>query len=72
MLALTPEGLCLGVLDLWRWVRDAGDHGGKDRKDRLLRPLEEKESLRWVEGYRKVNELQQQVGQSRLVYMADH
>lgn len=71
MLALTPEGLCLGVLDLWHWVRDPNDHGGKDRQDRLSRPLEEKESLRWVEGYKKVNELQKEVGATRLVYMAD-
>ena len=71
MLAVTPEGLCLGVLNLWRWVRDPSDHGGKDRQDRLSRPLEEKESLRWVEGYKKVGELQGQVGESRLVYVAD-
>lgn len=71
MLAVTPEGLCLGVLDLWQWVRDANDHGGKDRRDRLLRPLEQKESLRWVEGYKKVANLQGQVGESRLVYVAD-
>lgn len=49
LLAMTPEGLCLGVLDLWRWVRDADDHSGKHRKDWLFRPLEQKESLRWVE-----------------------
>ena len=41
MLSVTPEGLCLGVLDLWRWVRDPSDHGGKDRQDRLSRPLVE-------------------------------
>jgi hypothetical protein len=71
MLAITPERLCLGVLELWRWVRDADDHGGKDRQHRLARSLEEKESLRWVEGYKKVAELQRQVGETRLVYVAD-
>lgn len=71
MLALTPEGLCLGVLDLWQWVRDASDHGGKDRQNRLWRPLEQKESLRWVEGYRTVNAFQEQLDQTQLVYMAD-
>jgi hypothetical protein len=71
MLAVTPEGLCLGVLDLWRWVRDPDDHGGKDRQDRLSRPLAQKESLRWVEGYKKVSEFQPQVGETRLVYLAD-
>lgn len=71
LLALTPEGLCLGVLDLWRWVRDASDHGGKDRQHRLSRPLEQKESLRWVEGYKKVCALQEEVEATRMVYMAD-
>jgi hypothetical protein len=71
MLAVTPEGLCLGVLEFWRWVRDASDHGGKDRQDRLSRPLEQKESLRWVEGYKKVCTLQEEAKQTRLVYLAD-
>jgi hypothetical protein len=71
MIAVTPERLCLGVLGFWRWVRDARDHGGKDRQDRLSRALEDKESLRWVEGYKNVCALQEEVGETRLVYMAD-
>ena len=71
LIAVTPEGLCLGVLNFRRWVRDAGDHGGKGRQNRLSRPLEKKESLRWVEGYQKVCELSQEVGETRLVYIAD-
>jgi len=71
MIAVTPERLCLGVLGFWRWVRDASDHGGKDRQDRRSRALEDKESLRWVEGYKSVCTLQKEVGETRLVYMAD-
>jgi hypothetical protein len=71
MLAVTPESLCLGVLEFWRWVRDANDHGGKDRQNRLSRPLEQKESLRWVEGYKKVCALQEEAKETRLVYLAD-
>jgi len=70
-LAVTPDRLCLGVLDSWSWARDAEDHGGKDRHHRLNRPIEEKESLRWLEGYRCVCDLQSVVPQTRLVYMAD-
>ncbi|HVR96586.1 MAG TPA: IS4 family transposase [Thermoanaerobaculia bacterium] len=70
-LAITPERLCLGALDLWTWVRDPEDHGGKDRQHRLKRPLEEKESFRWVEGYRRVEDFQSTLPQTRLVYMAD-
>jgi hypothetical protein len=70
-LAITPERLCLGVLDQWTWARDAQDHGGKDRQHRLKRPLEEKESFRWLEGYRRICDLQTVLPQTRLVYVAD-
>lgn len=70
-LAITPDRLCLGVVDQWTWVRDAEDHGGKDRQHRLKRSLEEKESLRWVEGYRRVCDWQSTLSQTRLVYVAD-
>jgi hypothetical protein len=58
-------------LNFWRWVRDPSDHGGKNRQNRLSRPLEQKESLRWVEGYKKACVLQEEVGETRVVYMAD-
>lgn len=70
-LAVTPQRLCLGVLDQWTWVRDLEEHGGKDRQHRLKRPLEEKESFRWLEGYRRVCDLQTVLPQTRLVYVAD-
>ncbi len=70
-LAITPDRLCLGVLDQWSWARDAANHGGKDRQHRLKRPLEEKESYRWLEGYRCVCDLQTVLPQTRLVYVAD-
>lgn len=70
-LAITPDRLCLGVLDQWSWARDAQEHGGKDRQHRLNRPLEEKESFRWLEGYRRVCDLQSVLPQTRLVYVAD-
>ncbi|HSU81683.1 MAG TPA: IS4 family transposase [Thermoanaerobaculia bacterium] len=70
-LAITPDRLCLGVVDQWTWARDAEDHGGKDRQHRLRRSLEEKESLRWVEGYRRVCDWQSTLSQTRLVYVAD-
>jgi hypothetical protein len=70
-LAITPDRLCLGVLDQWSWSRDADDHGGKSRQHRLKRAIEDKESFRWLEGYRRVCDLQTVLPQTRLVYMAD-
>jgi hypothetical protein len=70
-LAITPERLCLGTLDLWTWVRNSEDHGGKSRQHRLKRPIEDKESFRWVEGYRRVCDWQSTLADTRLVYVAD-
>ena len=70
-LAVTPERLCLGVLDQWSWARDPEDHGGKNRQHRLQRPIEEKESFRWIEGYRRICDWQRTLPQTRLVYLAD-
>jgi len=68
---VTPERLCLGVLDQWNWARDPNEHGGKDRQHRLKRSTEDKESFRWVEGYRRVCDWQSTLPDTRLVYVAD-
>jgi len=59
-LAITPDRLALGQLDSWSWTR----------------PLTEaKESIRWVEGYQRISEYQQQLKEegatTQLVYLAD-
>ena len=48
MLALTPEGLPLGVLGMKTWARPL-DQLGKSKLRRKL-PLEEKESAKWIKG----------------------
>jgi hypothetical protein len=67
-LAVTPERLCLGVIDAWTWTREPGSLGAP-KDDR--RPIEEKESLRWLEGYRRVCERQAELPDTQLVYLAD-
>jgi hypothetical protein len=67
-LAVTPERLCLGLLNVHRWVREPGSLG-QDKDPN--RPLEEKESVRWVDGYRQVDELAEQLPDTRLAYVAD-
>jgi hypothetical protein len=67
-LALTPDRLCLGLLDADTWTREPGSLGQDKDPDR---PLEEKESVRWVDGYRRVNELAETLGDTRLTYVAD-
>jgi len=60
-LAITPERLSLGQLDSWSWTRPFEDA--------------DKESIRWIEGFQRVCEYQQQLTQegseTQLIYMAD-
>jgi hypothetical protein len=58
-LAITPEGVMLGTLDVWRWKREP-------KGEALF-----KESLRWVEGYERVAEIAATLPATRLVYLAD-
>jgi hypothetical protein len=67
-LVLTPERVPLGLLDAYTWVREPGSLG--QEKDRG-RPLEEKESLRWVDGFARVNALAETLSDTRLTYIAD-
>ena len=67
-LALTPERVPLGLLDLYSWAREPGSLGqGKNPS----RTLEEKESVRWVDGFARVNELAEQLENTRLTYIGD-
>lgn len=67
-LAVTPDRLPLGLLGVHTWVREPGSLG--QEKD-ARRPLEEKESLRWVEGFARVNALAETLTDTRLTYVAD-
>ncbi len=66
-LAVTPEGVPLGVLDAWMWARDRTTFG----EDRSHWPIEAKESMRWLEGFERCAELALTLPETRLVYVAD-
>ncbi|CAN5429677.1 hypothetical protein BH10PSE19_BH10PSE19_16910 [soil metagenome] len=55
LIAMTPEKLCLGTLHAHTWIRD-GKFG--KRYERAKKPIEEKESQRWIDGYRETCKLQ--------------
>jgi hypothetical protein len=58
-LAVSEDGVALGVLDAWMWARKP-----KGEADIV-------ESLRWSEGYGRVAELAGRLPGTRLVYVAD-
>jgi hypothetical protein len=67
-LVVTPERVPLGLLGLHTFIREPGSLG-QDKDP--LRPLEEKESVRWVDGYARVNEVAETLTDTRLTYIAD-
>ena len=68
MLAVSPDRLCHGVLDCSTIIRDEGSLGADKDKQRAI---EEKESFRWLEGYRAVCELSTQRPATDWIYVAD-
>lgn len=66
-LAVTPTGLCLGVLQADIWVRgELGQRG--QRKDKAF---EEKESRHWLDGYRLACTVAEAAPQTTVVSIAD-
>lgn len=52
-IAVTTEGIAIGLLDQKIWARQT-DEGGK-RKNNKSRPIEEKESYKWLESMERSN-----------------
>lgn len=66
-LAFTAEGIPLGLLDLQCWART----GIGSRQERHRKPIEDKESFKWVESYQAVSAVQRRCRHTTLVVMAD-
>jgi hypothetical protein len=68
-IAFTPQGLCLGMVEVRLWARS--DEGFGESKKRQYDPLETKEKFRWLEGYRHACDLQRQVPQTQIISVSD-
>ena len=68
-LAVTPERLALGVVHSFTWVRSLDDY--HKRGQARLKPIEDKESRRWVEGYRRACEIAALTPETRIISIAD-
>ena len=71
--AFTPDGTPLGTVHALAWVRDqAGERSRSlSRGQRAATPIEEKESYRWVEAFRRTGEEAQHCPSTQLVCVAD-
>ncbi len=68
-LALTPEGTPLGLLDVQCWARDGSTEGQASARRAL--PIEDKESFKWLQSFRRVAEIQQLAPDTTLVSVGD-
>jgi Transposase Tn5 dimerisation domain/Transposase DNA-binding len=73
-LALTPEHLALGVVAAKIWARDPVEFqkdADQKRAARRNKLIQEKESIRWVEGYRAACDVAQKAPSTLIVSLAD-
>lgn len=72
-LAITPNRECLGIVDYEQWSREKFTHQtSEERKtQRYYKSIKEKESYRWVRGYKKASKLAKAMPDTQFVYIAD-
>ena len=63
----TPDGTPLGLLDVQVWTRD----GIGSRHERHKKPIEEKESWKWLECYRQISKVQKRCQKTCMVLISD-
>jgi hypothetical protein len=68
-LVTTPSRIPLGVINSYNWARDKDSFG--KAKERANLPIEEKESIRWINGYRVVAQFAQDLPEKTVTYVAD-
>ena len=66
-MAFTAQGIPLGLLNLQCWARE----GIGTRAERHGKPIEDKESFKWLESYAAVSAVQARTRKTQLVVMAD-
>ena len=73
-LAMTPDRLPLGVVGATIWGRDAAafaKSAADKRRERKAKPIEAKESGRWLEGYRRACRVAEQAPDTTVVSISD-
>jgi Transposase DNA-binding/Transposase Tn5 dimerisation domain len=68
-LAVTPERLVLGLVSSHTWARDVATF--RKRRHRQGKPIEEKESYRWLQGYRRACAVAAQAPDTRVISLSD-
>ena len=72
-LAVTPDRLSLGILEANFWHRnpEVAEKTAANKSARENAPIEEKESYRWLQSYRKACEVARMAPSTQIIHMAD-
>lgn len=68
-LAITPQGVPLGLIDVQCWARDPEEFGKRELRHSL--PIEEKESNKWLVSYEAASKVQRQCPAIMVVSVGD-
>jgi hypothetical protein len=68
-LATTPQGVPLGFIEVQIYARDCDKF--RDSKNRNSKPIEEKESFRWLKAFQAAQQCAQSVPETKMVSIAD-
>jgi len=68
-MAFNTEGTPLGLLDVQCWARDP--EAGDRKKSRPNLPIEQKESMKWINSYRAVCDVQKLCPETKLISVGD-
>ena len=68
-LAVTPERLALGVVGSLTWNRDPEDF--HKRGEARFKPIEDKESYRWLDGYRRASAIAATAPGTKIISLSD-
>ena len=68
-MAFTPEGVALGLVDVQTWTRPPEEYGKRIRCKQL--PIEQKESMKWLNSFNAAEQIQHQVPQTTMVCVSD-
>ena len=74
LLAVTPDKLVLGVVAAEIWTRPADTLSLRKtttRSKRQAKPIEQKESFRWLEGYRQACQVAQEAPETQVICVSD-
>lgn len=70
-IAVTPEKLCLGIVDANFWHRQPEVKNALSATARLKTPLKEKESYRWLLSYKNACEVAREVRETQIINITD-